>query len=376
MKRFSNTIRNIFLVSVPACIFLLFVLEFFFRFVIPAAEIPFGYFDNTYQIHRFDPDGPAEGIRTYGLTAHHRIKWEVNNAGWMSSVDYFPKSGRKEKKLIALIGDSYIEGMTVNSSEMFPAQLRSLLPDTIALYSFGKAFYPLPQYLHVARYVKKEFQPDIMIFSVVHNDFPECWRDYRPFYNFLQLDDGKGEITELPIVPFRLPWWRKILRRSAFARYVIVNAEIQYRISALNYRTQEHEPEINIDVDVTRSLAQLDRIERGVDYVIGKIREENPDTEILFVLDGLRQDIYKGTPASSKLAPFTEFLKQACAKYKCQFLDMSPVFERHYEEHGERFNYDFDIHWNPLGNRLVAKAVYEKLSGSGMIGDVETDFDR
>ena len=97
--------------------------------------------------------------------------------GWNYPIDYYPIN---DKKLIAVIGDSYIEAFQVDVDKNYPFLLREKLKNDYEVYAFGKSGAPLSQYLHISRYVNRHFDPDILIFNLVHNDFDESIQELYP----------------------------------------------------------------------------------------------------------------------------------------------------------------------------------------------------
>ena len=157
------------LLTVPAVILTFLMLELAFRFVIPASTTPFAYFDTAEQILRLDENGPQSGTHTVGKAAQIRGRWQVNNFGWNSEIDY--EMNRREKTRIAVIGDSFIVALHVDVEESMPGLLREKIGDQAEVYSFGTRGAPMSQYLHMSRYVNKNSDPDILVFNIVNNDF-------------------------------------------------------------------------------------------------------------------------------------------------------------------------------------------------------------
>jgi hypothetical protein len=102
IKFVKKCIKNILIVSIPTIIFLLFVLELVFRFVIPACNRPQAIFDEKTRLYRYKAN--QNGLFTIGKFAQQTAKYRINNYGWNSPIDY---SKKKSKPRIAIIGDSY-----------------------------------------------------------------------------------------------------------------------------------------------------------------------------------------------------------------------------------------------------------------------------
>ncbi|MCX5814218.1 MAG: SGNH/GDSL hydrolase family protein [Proteobacteria bacterium] len=217
-----KSLKNILFVTVPVLVVLLIMLEFFFRIVIPASGPPRGYFDEKEKMYFFDNKN-EKGIITLGRFAEIRAKWRINNMHWNYPIDYSANGG---KKLIAVIGDSYIEAFQVNVDENYPFLLRKKLKEDYEVYAFGISGAALSQYLHISRYVNKHFRPDIVIFNLVHNDFDESIQALSPQnYHFQQIsikeDDSISEI--LPRPNYSLAQYRPLKRfiyKSSLFRYL------------------------------------------------------------------------------------------------------------------------------------------------------------
>src|SRR5438309_72885 len=115
--------KNLVFITLPSILFCIILLELLFRYIIPASETPYVYFDHNNQILRYDTEGKTEGIYTIGGLTQQRSRWRINNYGWNSKIDYVPYQIR-QKPLIAIIGSSYVEAFQVNIEDNIAAILR------------------------------------------------------------------------------------------------------------------------------------------------------------------------------------------------------------------------------------------------------------
>ena len=190
-----KTLKNILFATLPSILVLLIILEAFFRIVIPASDPPRGFFDEKEKMYSFS-NKKEKGVITIGRFAEIRVRWRINNMYWNYPIDYYPVD---DKKLIAVIGDSYIEASQVNVGENYPYLLRGKLINDYEVYAFGMAGAPLSQYLHISRYVNRHFNPDILIFNLVHNDFDESIQELFPIdCHFLKLSIKKSSSSTHP----------------------------------------------------------------------------------------------------------------------------------------------------------------------------------
>ena len=358
MKLISG-IKKFFTLTVPAFIVILIVLEVIFRTLIPACELPDTFWNDEYKLIQFDTLN-REGIYTIGKMAQQRGKWRINNHNWNSPIDY---SIKKDRPLIAVIGDSYVQAMQVDVDESF----HSLLSDKLLgydIYSFGKSGAPLTHYLHISRYVNDLFDPDILIVSVVYNDFYESvFNLFKANNMFFKLNFQNENIIEIEPTPPHLNRKGKsvkyLMKKSALFSYVYNNLNIKRMMSRNKIREKKRLFENNIDPVETANQTFL--IKRMTEYVLGKFKEENPDKRIIFLMDGPRNHIYSGTVDKSLTLFLNEIMMNACEKYEIELLDLTHYFIKDYELIGRKFNSNWDNHWDEYGHKFVSDVLYNYL---------------
>jgi hypothetical protein len=354
---------NVLLLTLPSLLLLFVALEIVFRWVIPAAEMPVRYFDPVENIVRFDTNGPREGLFTRGRFAELRGRWRVNNYGWNSDVDYFPTPrASREKPLIAIIGDSYVNGFQVDPEENVGAVLRDLLGGEVDVYRFAIPGAPLSHYLHMSRYVNRQFDPDVVLFVIVHNDFHLSLRELDPRPYYLQLGRENGKLVEIaPVAPESegSPLWSKI----ATGRYL--KTTLQSHLLDGSLRGPESRAFIaNVPVDEVDS--QRASIEEGTRLLVDRIREENSNRTVVFVMDAPRLDLYAGALESSRVRWLNELLGVTCRDRGIPFVDLSEPFSEVFRRTGQHFESSIDAHWNEVGHREAARAIAAKLAELGL----------
>jgi hypothetical protein len=334
------------------------MLELVFRFAISASNTPHAYYDPVEQILRLDVNGPRSGTHTVGKVAQVQGKWQVNNFGWNSEIDY--ERDRNEKPRIAIIGDSFIVALHVDVEESMPGLLRRRIGDQTEVYSFGTRGAPMSQYLQMSRYVNRNFDPDILVFNIVNNDFDRSMCEIAWDRGMMCLDHSAGEITESGIVPYSPSKKNRLARKSSLVRYLYLNLSV-----ATRFGIAQAGPAVQSGAVAAASpyLSIKDRIEDGIDYLLRTIAEENPDKTVIFVMDGPRLILY-GDELSGK-ANMTEWkhglMRSLTSKYGFHFIDLTDNFNERYDEYGERFNSKIDYHWNANGHEVAAQALLETL---------------
>ena len=97
----------------------------------------------------------------------------TNNAGWVSDIDY---ERTADTPLVAMVGDSYVQGDQVPWRDTCHGRLARRLDDAIRVYSFGINGAPLSQYLAYAEHARDSYRPVALVIPIVENDFDQSLR--------------------------------------------------------------------------------------------------------------------------------------------------------------------------------------------------------
>ncbi len=362
-----KAIKNFIIITLPVLLILFLLLEVFFRVVIPASNKPWGYFDEDEKLFRHD-NSVSEGVYTVGRFARIRANWRINNFGWNSPIDY---DTTQKNNLIAIIGDSFIQAFEVDVDKSYPSILRKKLNNQFEVYSFGRGGYPLSQYLHVSRYVNRLFDPEIVIFNLVHNDFDESIVELKQWKShMMQLSiDSDGNFTETnPGISKDHPInkkWVRIANKSALLRYLVRNLNIMN----MSFFINEKNFEANIDVEQISD--DKDLLWSATSYLISKIKEENRDRRVIIVMDAPRNAIYENRLEESKVSWMNEMVELICLENELEFIDLTVPMAIDYMKNSERFSFEMDGHWNEYGHKFVASIVFNYLQSTSLTNDSE-----
>ncbi len=362
MLTIKKAIKNIIFITIPTIVIIFILFEFFFRIIIPASDPPRGFFNEKERIYHYS-NKKKNGLVTFGRFAEIRSKWHINNMGWNYPIDYYPEHN---KKLIAVIGDSYIEAFHVDVNKNYPYLLKKKLNADYEVYAFGVSGYALSQYLHISRYVKKYFEPEIFIFNIFQNDFDESIYELYPQRDYLfQLSVSKGgSITEkIPRLNYSMaqyrPTWQQLIYRSALFRYLYLNLKVTEKWKQFTAEARKEEFEANIKVKNVKQNKDL--IFRVTSYLVKAIREENLSRRVIFILDAPRDAIYSDRLNESKVLWLNEMLKTICSQNNIELIDLTPLMLADYKLHNKKFNSEIDQHWNEYGHEFVANVLYDYL---------------
>lgn len=300
-----------------------------------------------------------------------------NNFGYNFIRDYHPEL---TTPLLMVIGDSFVEAHAVDAGKSAAELLHARLGGEGRVYSMGLSGAPLSQYLAFARFARDTFRPDAMAFFIIANDFDESLLQYKSDARFHYFEEN-GREAVLRRIDYEMPTAKKVLRRSAFLRYVMLNVDAGPRLADLRRGLQgRHRPLPYLGVrDADPPTAQERRIrdaKRSVDHFLDQLPSISglPPESVLFVLDAVRPAIY--SEETLRLADHAYharmrryFAAQAGARGYA-VIDMQPVFVARHRQDQARFEFPHDGHWNELANALVAQeirrsALYRRLFRPG-----------
>lgn len=124
--------------------------------------------------------------------------------------------------MLMVIGDSFVEAHQVDAGKSAAEILDSAVDGKGRVYRIGLSGAALSQYLVFADFARTTFHPTAMAFVVIGNDFDESLLKYKDdprFHYFKESENGFA----LQRVDYEISGTRKILRKSAFVRYVMLN---------------------------------------------------------------------------------------------------------------------------------------------------------
>ena len=366
-KKIPYFTKNFFSVTIPSIIIFVLFFEFVvFRTMLPASDMPYrSVITSSEDVARF---AYIHGMYDKGVYRKGEIKarYNINKEGWNSNKEYIEQ--KSDKIRIAVIGDYHVEALHVDVDKSFAEVLESVINkeigDKVDVYRFGFYGAPLSQYLQMMRYVKKKYNPDVIIISISHNNFVESIKGFGvepgDFLKFTKKDGFWREVKPRlnAYVPNPV---RRALKHSSIARYILYNLEINRSIYVL--RGIFNNKNFKMSVDIDEMTANLDNI-RGLCYnIFSKYKETlGLDTKFLLVMDGDRETIYKGNdPKKEKLYALNMIAYDTAEKLSIPFIDLNDIFIADYKNNKKQFNFKYDKHWNERWHFLAGSAVVKFL---------------
>lgn len=319
----------------------------------------------TERVPRFKPNRDISWSKLWNFSLTNRR--HVNNFGFVDDQDYDPDS---KEPLLTIIGDSYVESLMVPFDKSIQGRLASNVAPRTRVYSFALSGSQLPTYLVFAGFARDVFHHSAAVIVIISNDFDESWLEFGrqpnrrlPKYTYFTEDESGSVVMET--IPYRPSTAKRILRRSALARYLLFNLEIgRVGERIMDLLRGEKSPVYVANTVAAASSKRLQASRRAVDEFLARLPQVAglKSEKILFVVDGNRSQIYGDISNETAEASFFNrmrryFIAVASAR-GYEVIDMHPLFREHFRQHGQRFEFPIDNHWNSLGHSVAAAAVH------------------
>ena len=318
-------------------------------------------------IARLEPDREFTWSRGWDFPVVNTV--QVNDAGFVSDVDYEPDA---PGPLLAVVGDSFVEAAMLPFRRTCAGRLATALEPAARVYAFGVSGAALGQYLAWARYARDAFGPDGLVVIVIENDYDQSLLEYnrvakRGYHQFVERGNGRLALQRLDSAP---PPLFRLKRHSALARYLLIHLRLRWKANEAYQRvrtwiTGRPRPQTWIPrrSPASAAPARVSASKRAVDAFLDLLPEYSgldPD-RIVFVVDGIRRALYDEERLAGTRGSFLDVMNRyflaTAGRKGYETIDLQPRFIAHYREHGQRFEWPRDKHWNALGHERCFEAV-------------------
>ena len=350
------------------CIATLVVLEIGLRFAPVSSALRSVEVNEENPVFHFQPD--RDVTYSKGWRFNHVNELRVNNAGFVNLHDYVRDNA---SPLVAVVGDSYVEGLIVGQAETLHARLAERVAPKARVYSFAASGAPLSQYIVWAEHAARTYGARGGIVLVVGNDFDESLGEVKQgpgFHHFFERDG----VLSLELVPYRPNALRRTIRFSALARYLVFHLKVLQlpapQLPALLRRSGAESGDVGkpreAPVFVGNTFARVDpallgQSERVVDRFLEELlaRTGWSAHDVIIVTDGSRifDPAARAATQAAYFPRMARYLRDRARARGITVVDMQPVFLAHHAVHGRRFDFADDGHWNGLAHALAAEAI-------------------
>ena len=332
--------------------FALTILEITLRFL-PVARAEFAADpDRDWPAHHLIPN--SDYTFSAGWNFENVRRGHINNMGYVAPFDYL--AGTAD---IAVVGDSFIEGMMNSYRETLQGALPNYLDKPALVMNFGMSGATLPHDLGVAKLVGERFTPRWAVVVVTYGSFDGGFKANPGYYRWASGSNPSVELNpETPKGP-ALKFFRG-LSLTAYAR-----ANLGADLGRLLRDRVRAVPGPCVPVSLSASDEQL--IAHFADELPAAFNL--PATRVIIVFDADREAIYKGEWSSTRCAGRDEqarrLLERIAVEDGMNIIELDPIFRAYFASTGNHLDYSpTDKHWNGAAHILAAKEVAKIINGS------------
>lgn len=330
-----------------------------FRFLILPSDVPADDFVSPVVRYVGDQTG------VWRVRNEIAARYAINAQGWNSGVGDYVEEKRAGVARVAVVGDSFVEGFTVDHRRSLGERLSQDLSgggSPTEAYRFGVSGAPFSQYVYMTEREVARYRPDWIVVLLVHNDFDESFRYVAGRYtsSFLKLQvEGGRVVGEIPPTPRRagVAEW---LRRTATARCLYYRWQVRPDTlrSLFIAPARAADPPFAANIDVGAVSRQMADIAVATDYLVGRLKAAAAamGARLALVMDADRSAVYSGATDSFPLA-LARTAGDAARRQGVLFLDLQAAFAADWAANRARFEFLSDGHWNEHGHAVAARAV-------------------
>jgi hypothetical protein len=286
-----------------------------------------------------------------------------NTLGYVAPFDYRPGT-----RMLAVLGDSYVESLMNPYEATLQAEMQKLVGDRTTVYNFGISGSALPDYLGLSDLLTDRFRVEELVIVVTEGDFVDGFMSKPGHFTWTAEEPGSPVALEPDIQRSPLS---KAIRELALFRYVRGNLKMttDTLFKSLRRGAGDAPSDCASGAPAPGDEALVRRFVRELPRAYG-IAPAN--IVLVFDSEQSRRATYQTTARSTTTPDCTTrdaralaTLADAAEEAGIQVVRLAPVFEAHFRSTGQRVDHSpDDWHWDATGHRLAASRVVQAL-GTG-----------
>lgn len=314
----------------------------------------------------------------------HPITGRINSYGWRDEEWSLQKPVNTYR--IAVLGDSFVEAMQVETDRTFLAltehQLNKNQHNKVELMNFGQSGFTQTEELLVLKKYVVEFSPDmVVLFFIPQNDIEDVCREtapdlIHPFYNISERGELILDTSFVELREFKLKCFINVFKQHSALisllceRYNSYITQKRARAKSMpRVKGEEILPE-KLEGYLTLCTDNPD-FTYLINYKLNKIlikaiAEYCKAKDIRFILVTIHNDAYMPEVEKQyKLIDLTfdanffeDDLRNFSKSINIEYLGLQRIFRQHFKNKGVSLHWG---HWNYEGHKVVANALTNKL---------------
>jgi carbamoyltransferase len=306
----------------------------------------------------------------------HYYLHRTNSLGMRSDREY-PSKRPIGRRRIALFGDSYTAGLGVTNRDRFSDLLEHAHPN-LDVMNFGLSGSGTDQQLLIYETLAKPFEADAYILAPYFSDIQRIVTDVCQFGSRTRV----GGINVVDVFFRHKPYFtldggHLVLHNQPVSKDIIPDKETSARLGAAGERTLAYEKIYPLMPQWMRRNAVTSIVSRALmgDAQESFESETSPSWQLMrAIIERFKRQV-RGKPTFIVPLPsnshFVRNLKPTyLARYanlhdpaeNCYVVDVLPYFERLPREKRAECIFVDDVHYTPLGHRVVAEAIDDALA--------------
>jgi hypothetical protein len=278
-------------------------------------------------------------VSSHGWAMINARRGRVNQEGFNNSPDF------ADHAKVLIIGDSYIESFMIAYPETIQGHLSQQLDGDV--YAAAASGNGLADSLVLARYYAPRIHPRNAVVFVRDSDVSDILLPPDRGHNGFRVSADAVELTNIPYAesPFK-----KLVLRSALARYIYFNLKVGALLAPASGRNENQ----------SHFAADIAGRNRALTYYFEQLQLLGRELgmRIIFLVDGARKSIYAGDSSKTWVGDDREYFITQARLAGFTVADMQPVFVQHWAALHERMDFlPADGHWNSVAHQLAAQQV-------------------
>lgn len=336
--------KKIFLYNFISFIVILIVVEIIFN-VLPTSDS-----EKTNPVNKNSPYlhliKNKDLLISSGVFFEHKVRKHTNNYGYFSDIDY---QNTLDKKLIT-IGSSLVTANQVSNKDSFHGLINSKIVGKNQLYMLAGANAPQSQYLAYTKMAINEFNPYAFIIIIGNTDFTgSIISNALPNsgYHYFESTDESSPLILNDYVPSKS---KELLRNFATARYLFLNARIQFiELPKLQKTTKTQNSESVLNYELLNY--------KLIDSFFSNLKNLVKDIPVLIVLDSTNNINRSQIELNMSRFNQKEYILKKSNSYGFETIDLTDIFINDFKNTGLRSEWLNDGHWNENGHKIVSQAI-------------------
>ena len=348
------------------------------------------------------------GVKGIHKTAEYSIPEVINSKGIRGPEYSYDKDN--EEYRILVVGDSFVEGYTVEFNEMFSEIVKMMLNKrgdrNYEVISAGTGGYCTDQEFLFFKEEGKKYNPDLTVLmfcdnDIIYNAKSKYDQDYKPLF---KLEEGKLRLTNVPVPPREkrekkfIETVKRILREKTYLYNFITDRVKSFRglhAIAIKLGLAQETNTLITDLKVNRHKEvwipcefrpykkkcydeEIDRAWQITEALLSDFKKE-----VTFIGGNLlvfhipsRAAVYPEEWEAMKkryclskddwdIDNIGRKLADICNKQGIDFIEPTKLFKAEADKlnkQGQRLYFFFDGHWNVKGHQLVGQILMEYMN--------------